>query len=270
MATYAIGDIQGCYRELKVLLKKISFVPEKDKLWFVGDLVNRGPDSLAVLRFVKSLGERAIVVLGNHDLHLLAIYFGEQSARAEDSLGEVLAAPDVDDLMNWLRSRKLFHRSKKLGFVMTHAGIPAIWTEKKTKSLAKEVQQVLRSDDCGYFFHHMYGNFPSIWADTHQGMTRFRSITNYLTRMRLINSAGELELHYKGGVKGLPPGFVPWFLPYKDREMKRDIIFGHWAALNGKSGDSRIHALDTGCAWGRELTAMRLQDKRLYSVQALS
>ena len=268
MATYAIGDVQGCYRELRLLLQKVSFNPSKDKLWFVGDLVNRGPDSLSVLRFVKALGKRAIVVLGNHDLHLLAVHFGEQTPRASDTFNEVLKAQDREDLMNWLRTRKILHRSKKLGFCMTHAGIPIIWSEKKARALAKEVQFVLRSNHCGYFFRHMYGNYPSFWTDSLQGMARLRVITNYFTRMRLINGIGELELVYKGGVDELPDGFIPWFCPYREKPPKRELIFGHWAALNGKTNVPRVHALDTGCVWGRSLTAMRLEDKKRFSVSA--
>jgi bis(5'-nucleosyl)-tetraphosphatase (symmetrical) len=265
MATYVIGDLQGCLTPLVELLENIHYHPERDKLWFAGDLINRGEESLETLRFVKSLGNNATVVLGNHDLHLLAVSHGHGKLKRGDTLAEILTAADRDDLMNWLRQQPLFHYDEQLNTVMTHAGIPPCWDLAKTQSLASEVEAKLRSDRVDDFFATMYGNTPDKWRDDLTGLDRLRTITNYLTRMRFCDENSKLDLKSKEGINTAEKGFAPWFnYPSKVPEGCH-IVFGHWAALEGKTQLEHIHALDTGCVWGGSLTALRLEDKQRFS-----
>ncbi|WP_111638108.1 symmetrical bis(5'-nucleosyl)-tetraphosphatase [Marinomonas shanghaiensis] len=265
MATYVIGDLQGCLTPLVQLLENIHYHPEQDKLWFAGDLINRGEESLETLRFVKSLGNNATVVLGNHDLHLLAVSHGHGKLKRGDTLAEILTAADRDDLMNWLRQQPLFHYDEQLNTVMTHAGIPPCWDLAKTQSLASEVEAKLRSDRVDDFFATMYGNTPDKWRDDLTGLDRLRTITNYLTRMRFCDENSKLDLKSKEGINTAEKGFAPWFnYPSKVPEGCH-IVFGHWAALEGKTQLEHIHALDTGCVWGGSLTALRLEDKQRFS-----
>jgi bis(5'-nucleosyl)-tetraphosphatase (symmetrical) len=258
MRTLAIGDIQGCYDTLMRLLTRVDFDDHRDRLWFVGDLVNRGPHSLEVLRFVKGLGEVATVVLGNHDLHLLAVRFARRAQKVGDTIDPVLNAPDADELLDWLRRRPLLHRDDHLGHVMTHAGIPHVWTLSLAERLAQEVERSLRADTFVQYLETMYGNKPSRWSEDLTGYDRLRVITNYLARMRVINEAGDLELEFKGGLEGLPRGFFPWFHAYRERPPQLKLVFGHWAALEGRAATAGIEALDTGCVWGHSLTALDL------------
>ncbi len=264
MATYAIGDVQGCFEPLQRLLVTCSFTPDRDRLWFVGDLVNRGPDSLEVLRFVKGLGARAVTVLGNHDLHLLAVAAGVRRASRKDSLNAVLEAPDREELLRWLRGLPLAHREPGLPHLMVHAGVPPLWSAEDTLARAAEVEQALRGPQCEGFLSHMYGNYPDIWSDDLQGWERLRVITNCLTRMRFCDAAGRLDLENKGGAESANAGFAPWF-SHRDRTAAgTPLVFGHWAALQGNAGPERVHALDTGCVWGARLRAMRLDDGALF------
>lgn len=264
MATYAIGDIQGCYRSLKALLKKIRFGSD-DKLWLCGDLVNRGPQSLDVLRFVRDLGSQVDTVLGNHDLHLLAIYYGATDRDPGKTLKPVLAAPDRHELMSWLQQQPLLIDSQALGAVMTHAGIPHIWTLEEASLRANEVEAALRTDGAKDFFAAMYGNQPANWSDRLEGTDRLRTITNYFTRMRFIAADGSLDFAASGNPEDAPTGFAPWFrYPRKDQQPRR-IITGHWAAL-GLYEDEQVSALDSGCVWGNRLTARRLEDGVIFSV----
>lgn len=263
MATYAIGDIQGCYEELMQLLNKINF-SDDDRLWFAGDLVNRGPKSLEVIRFVKGLGKRASTVLGNHDLHLLAVYYGMASGKRKDTLSPILDAPDCDELLHWLQHQPLLVDDKQLGYVMTHAGIPHVWTLKQARSYAAEVEQVLRGTLADEYFSHMYGNQPDTWRDSVKGWERLRLITNYLTRMRFISTAGKLDFSANGGLETQPDGYHPWYEVPREKQIKRTQLFGHWAAL-GSTGKPGVIALDTGCVWGNCLTALRLEDGELFS-----
>ena len=264
MATYAIGDVQGCFEPLQRLLAACSFAPDRDRLWFVGDLVNRGPDSLAVLRFVKGLGEGAVTVLGNHDLHLLAVAAGVRWASRKDSLNAVLEAPDREELLAWLRGLPLAHREPGLPHLMVHAGVPPLWSTADTLARAAEVEQALRGPQCEGFLSHMYGNYPDIWSDDLQGWERLRVITNCLTRMRFCDAAGRLDLDNKGSPESANAGFAPWF-SHRDRTAAgTPLVFGHWAALQGKADTERVHALDTGCVWGARLRAMRLDDGALF------
>ncbi|WP_415893423.1 symmetrical bis(5'-nucleosyl)-tetraphosphatase [Neptuniibacter sp. PT8_73] len=269
MATYAIGDIQGCYDELQALLKHINFTTS-DHLWVAGDLVNRGPKSLETLRFLRDLGEQATCVLGNHDLHLLAVHYGATSSKRSDTLDEILEAPDRIELMHWLSQQKLLAHDKSLNVVMVHAGIPPCWTIRKARKRAKEVEKVLQSDQVESFFNHMYGNKPDLWSSDLSGWERLRLITNYLTRMRFCSPEGQLDFSAKGSLASQPEGYQPWFkAPRKDpAESEIRILFGHWAALEGNADADHVFALDTGCVWGNKLTALRLEDHQLFSVPA--
>ena len=261
MSTYVIGDVQGCFAQLEALLVKVRYRRGKDRLWFVGDLINRGPDSLATLRFVRKLGDRAVSVLGNHDLHFLAIVFGGHPTRSSDTLDELLGAKDCLKLAHWLRQLPLLHRAR--GVVMTHAGVPHIWSLKQATKRARELEAVLRGDRYRHFFEAMYGNEPAAWSKSLEGMARQRVIVNYFTRMRFVNAAGELEFMHKGPSDQAPQGFRPWFeFPHR---IERPIVFGHWASLEGVRRKRAI-GVDTGCVWGRTLTALRLEDRKLLHV----
>jgi len=257
MATFAVGDVQGCYRELQRLLERIHFDATHDRLWFTGDLVNRGPQSLETLRFVHSLGDRAICVLGNHDLHLLAVATGSAKLKRNDSFQAVLQAPDRDELLDWLRHLPLLHHDAGLGYTLIHAGLPPQWDLALALACAHELESTLSSADHLEFFRHMYGNQPSHWSEGLTGMDRLRFIVNCFTRMRYCNADGVLDLASNGAPGTQPPGFFPWFELPERRSRNLHIVFGHWSTL-GDVGGHNIHALDTGCVWGGSLTALRL------------
>lgn len=265
MSTYAIGDVQGCFTELMNLLELIQFNPNQDCLWFTGDLVNRGPDSLGVLRYVSQLGDHHISVLGNHDLHLLAIAYGEQTPHALDTLDELLAAPDCDSLITWLRHRPLMHHDPSLNFIMSHAGFAPAWSLAHAQTYAQEVESVLQSAHPEQVLGHLYGNQPDLWQNRLQGAERLRCIINYFTRMRYCHRDGRLDFSYKGALSNKPPALIPWFEVSPRAMIDINIIFGHWAALAGQTHQAHIYALDTGCVWGKTLTAMRLEDRHLFS-----
>lgn len=278
MATYAVGDVQGCYAELCRLLDKVAF-SSSDTLWLAGDLINRGPNSLDVLRLVRSLGERAVSVLGNHDLHLLAIHFGGHKAHRGDTFDDVLDAPDVHEIGQWYLQQPLLVVDEQLGYVMTHAGIPHIWDLAQAQALAQEVHDTLQGGDYVAYFRDLYGNEPNCWHDDLQGMDRLRLITNYFTRMRLIRADGQLEFKHKGVPENSPEGYKPWFdyeglgieKPGFDSKLTNKplrILFGHWAALEGSTNNPTVEALDTGCVWGRSLTALCLDTGQLNRVSA--
>lgn len=256
MAIYAVGDIQGCYDSLRCLLDNVKFDPLQDTLWVAGDLVNRGPESLKTLRYIKSLDKSARVVLGNHDLHLLAVARGAQSRKRKDTFNDILDAPDVDELMDWLRHQKLMIRDKARKVVMTHAGVPHIWKIKQAKQYAKELEAVLRGNDCDAFLKAMYGNEPTTWGESLTGVERWRVITNYFTRMRFIDENGALDFDSKLGPLNAPEGYKPWYA--YGRSGRTKIIFGHWAALEGNVSDPQMIAIDTGCVWGGRLTLVNL------------
>lgn len=267
MPTYAIGDIQGCFKELQLLLSHIQFNPNQDTLWFAGDLVNRGYHSLEVLRFIKALGSNHHSVLGNHDLHLIAIAYGKRKLRKEDTLEEILAAKDCHDLIEWLRHRPLLHYDANLSYVMTHAGLGPLWRLEKAMQLAKEVETVLQSDAPSALLENMYGNEPSQWRDDLSGIDRLRCIINYFTRMRFCYADGRLDLTYQGDVAHKPRDLIPWFEISNRKNKNEKIIFGHWAALNGETHVRNLYPLDTGCVWGNSLTALRLEDQHRFSVR---
>lgn len=271
MSNYVVGDIQGCYKALKRLLKKIKFSPDTDRLWCAGDLVNRGPKSLETLRYLREIDAAIEVVLGNHDLHFIAIFEGCAPARGKDSLDKLLAATDCEELCDWLRQKPLAHydaidtRDGIENFLMVHAGVAPRWNLKQTLERAAEVELCLQGPDYKEFLTAMYGNEPIRWSDKLKGQERLRTITNYLTRVRFCDDIGSLRLDIKEGLCAAPKGFKPWF-EYEKITPKASILFGHWAALEGRTGRKNVYALDTGYVWGRELTAMRLEDKKRFSV----
>ena len=269
MATYAIGDIQGCFKELQLLLQKIQFHPQHDRLWLSGDLINRGSDSLATLRFLRKLDPAPHIVLGNHDLHFLAVAAGAHEGKPEDTLDELLNAPDCDDLAAWLRQQSLLHHDPHLQYTMIHAGLAPQWDLALASQCAKALEQQLQSDNYKDYFCHMYGNKPTCWDPQLEGWDRLRFITNCLTRLRFCDVNGKLRLKEKGGLKKSTEELLAWFhVPHRANE-DLTIVFGHWAALNGHTGTHNVHALDTGCVWGNSLTAMRLEDKQRFSVNAI-
>jgi bis(5'-nucleosyl)-tetraphosphatase (symmetrical) len=259
MATYAIGDVQGCSDELKQLLTSFRYRGDRDVLWFVGDLVNRGPKSLDVLRFVRSLGDGAVAVLGNHDLHLIAQHEGIERRRKDDSLDDVLQARDAADLVAWLRTRPMMHVEGDLA--MVHAGLLPQWTIPTAARLAREVEAALGGPDYREYLENMYGSKPERWSESLTGWDRFRVIVNAMTRMRFCSPDGQMEFRAKG--KEAPAGYVPWFEARK--KENGTIVFGHWSALGLKFIDG-FAALDCGCVWGGSLAALRLDDRKLYQV----
>jgi len=258
MATYAIGDLQGCYDSLQRLLEKIKFDQSKDTLWFAGDLVNRGPDSLATVRFVKSLGNSAVSVLGNHDLHLLAIAYGIKTTRSPD-LQRILNAKDKDNLLLWLSSLPLLHHDTKLNFILAHAGIYPLWTLEQAKQYALELEDELKNN-LKEFLENMYGDKPDKWDNSLTGFTRLRFICNSYTRMRFCHYDGSLDFSSNGSPGKIPENTLPWFdIPNRQAEQER-ILFGHWSTL-GKVNKKNIYPLDTGCVWGGKLTALRIDSE---------
>ncbi len=267
MSTYAIGDIQGCYDELRRLLDHVDFDRRRDVVWFVGDLVNRGPLSVEVLRFVRDLGDRAITVLGNHDLHLLAMAAGAGGARSRGSLAQVLAAPDHDDLLEWLRHRPLMHYDPVLDFALVHAGIAPAWDLNQAAECAREVEAELQKDGEA-FFRRMYGDEPAVWREDLSPTERQRYTVNAFTRMRYVTlpDAG-LVLNRVDPPGQQPEGLVPWFEAPERRCADRRIVFGHWSTLNRVVWpESNVWGIDTGAVWGQTLTALRLEDQALFSV----
>jgi bis(5'-nucleosyl)-tetraphosphatase (symmetrical) len=262
MPTYAIGDVQGCFDELLDLLEVFRFDRAKDRLWFVGDLVNRGPASLATLRFVRDLGERALVVLGNHDLHLLALAEGCATGRKDDTLEEILAAPDRDDLLDWLRRRPLMHVAG--AHTLVHAGLLPQWDVSKAKSLAEEVETELRQRH-REFLASLYGSRPDRWAEDLRGIDRLRVIVNAMTRLRFCTAQGVMEFETKGEVTQAPSGYLPWFDVPGRKSADAIVICGHWSALGLRLAPNLL-ALDSGCVWRGQLSAVRLEDRRLYQV----
>ncbi|MDH4274488.1 MAG: symmetrical bis(5'-nucleosyl)-tetraphosphatase [Gammaproteobacteria bacterium] len=257
MAVYAIGDIQGCHKDLLALLSLLKFDATRDTLWFSGDLVNRGPDSLSVLRFVKALGQRAITVLGNHDIHLLAVAEGVQTARPKDTFDEILKAPDRDELLDWLRHRPLMHHDTKLNFVLAHAGISPEWDLVTAAGCAREVESILQRDDYKEFLKVIYGDQPDHWSPQLQGWDRYRYIVNAFTRMRFCETDGGLVLRHKGSPGSQPAPLIPWFQVANRPTANERILFGHWSTL-GESNYANVFALDNGCVWGGMLTALWL------------
>ena len=262
-ATDAIGDVQGCYAALQCPIQHVQIDPRGDRLWFVGDLVNRGPNSLSVLRYIKKLENRAVAVLGNHDLFLLAIAAGHGKLHDEDTLHAILDAPDKSMLLDWLRRQKLVHREN--GWLMVHAGLLPQWSADDAERLAQEVEKRLQRDDYRDFLAHMYGNKPQRWDEALHGKDRLRLIVNAMTRMRLVTRDGDIDLKFKGELDNAPPELVAWFDAAGRRSADTPIVCGHWSAL-GLKLSANLCALDSGCLWGGDLTALRLEDRQVLQV----
>lgn len=267
MATYIVGDIQGCFDELQLLLETVSFTPQKDTLWLAGDLVARGPKSLETLRFVRGLGDSAKVVLGNHDLHLLAVALGIHKIKSKDKTAPILEAEDRDELLHWLREQPLLAEHPE--FVMCHAGISPQWTLEQARQCASEVEACLQSEDWPWLIENMYDNQPDFWHSELTGIERYRYIINAFTRMRFCFPDGRLDMGCK-----LPPQevkdneYIPWFALEQRVLLEKSVLFGHWAALEGYD-DANVIGLDTGCVWGGSLTMLRWEDKTFFTQKAL-
>ena len=264
MATYAIGDIQGCYDSLQRLLALCAFDPGKDRLWLVGDLVNRGPKSLETLRLIKSLGPAAITVLGNHDLYLLMVAEGGAKFRGkDDTLQPILDAPDAQELLDWLRRQPLCHTEGD--YCLVHAGLLPQWTAARARELSHEVEAALQGPNYPDFVQNLWGNDPGGWSDTLTGWPRLRVIVNAMTRMRFCTPAGIMEFHTKGETTNPPPGHLPWFEVPNRAHANSVLVTGHWSALGLKITPNLL-ALDSGCLWGGHLTALRLEDRQVFQV----
>ena len=264
MATYAIGDIQGCFDSLSRLLDRCAFDLAQDKLWLVGDLVNRGPRSLETLRLIRDLGPAAITVLGNHDLSLLMAAEGFGKRGKGDTFDDVLAAPDREELLDWLRHQALCHVEN--GFCLVHAGLLPQWTAVEARALAAEVESALTAANWREFMANMWGSEPASWQDDLEGWPRLRVIVNAMTRMRFCSTDGAMDFRVKGEVAKAPKGCVPWFQVPGRRSADTVLITGHWSALGLKILPNLL-AIDSGCLWGGALTAIRLEDRALFQVE---
>lgn len=263
MATYAIGDIQGCHAPLARMLDRIAFDPAADRLWIVGDLVNRGPESLRVLRFLRGLGDAASIVLGNHDLYLLMVAAGLKRRDGDDTLSQVLEAPDRDELLAWLRGLPLLRIHGD--HVLVHAGLLPGWTVARAQALAAEVGAALCGPQARTFLRNLAGNRPARWSDGLEGWDRLRVIVNAMTRLRFCTVQGHMDLRAKGPPHEAPPGTLPWFRVPERLSRTHTIVCGHWSAL-GFYREPGLIALDSGCVWGGKLTALRIEDGAVFQV----
>ncbi|MFK7975831.1 MAG: symmetrical bis(5'-nucleosyl)-tetraphosphatase [Halioglobus sp.] len=267
MSIYAVGDIQGCLKPLQCLLESVGFDPAKDTLWSVGDSVNRGPLCLETLRFLHGMKNSLVMVLGNHDLHLLAVAAGVRTASPSDTLDKILAAEDCDELIEWLAGLPLLHHEH--GHTLVHAGIAPQWSLTQAQALASEVEAALRGSTRNEFLANMYGNQPAIWSDELTGTDRLRVITNYFTRMRFCSREGELDLKNKGGIEpalaGQSNGMQPWFSHVNRKMAGQPIVFGHWAALEGNTGRDDAIGLDTGCVWDAAMTLYNIETRERWA-----
>lgn len=265
MATYAIGDIQGCYYAFQALLARLKFDQDKDQLWLVGDLINRGSGTLEVLRWCYAHRNSLRIVLGNHDLHAIVVAAGIVAAHRGDTLQSLLAAADRDVLLDWLRHQPLVYQDAD--YLMVHAGLLPQWTVDQTMAYAAEVESALRGENYLHFLTHMYGNLPNCWTPDLTGVDRLRVITNAATRLRICTADGEMEFKFKGELQDIPHGYMPWFDVPSRASKDTQVIFGHWSAL-GLQQRKNLFALDTGCLWGGKLTAMNLNTKEIVQVDA--
>lgn len=265
MTTYAIGDIQGCYHAFQALLARIQFDPKSDQLWLVGDLINRGRGSLAVLRWCYQHQASLKVVLGNHDLHALVVAHEFVTAHKSDTLEPLFEAEDCEVLLHWLRHQRLIYQENN--YLMVHAGLLPQWSVEEALAYAAEVEAALQGDDYLDFLSGMYGNFPNAWHHSLTGSDRLRVLTNAMTRLRVCTSQGEMEFSFKGELKDVPSGYIPWFDVPTRATKDIQIIFGHWSALGLQQRDN-LYALDTGCLWGGQLTALNLETKEIAQVQS--
>jgi len=268
MSTYLIGDVHGCYDELQALLNQVEFNPAQDQLWLTGDLVARGPASLDVLRFVRSLGDSVKLVLGNHDLNLLAVHAGISRNKPKDRLNELLQAEDATELLNWLRRQPLLQVDEEKKLVMAHAGITPQWDIETAKMCAREVESVLSSETYALYLESMYGDMPNNWSPDLTGLARLRFSSNALTRMRFCFPNGQLDMLNKEAPETTPPPLKPWFTIPGPVSREYTIVFGHWASLEGKGTPEGIIGLDTGCCWGGTLTMLRWEDRQIFTQSA--
>ena len=271
MATYVVGDIQGCYDEFEALLKQIEFSPPRDQMVLAGDLVNRGPKSLQTLRTAKAMTEHVVSILGNHDLHLLAAAAGSRPPKRRDTLDQILTAPDREELIAWLSQRPVAHWVEDLDVLVVHAGVPPQWSVSEALERAAELEAMLRSPARDEFLAQMYGDQPSRWEESLRGMDRLRYITNAFTRIRYIDAAGRLDVEHAGPPGTQPAGHTPWYAVPQRATAGRTIAFGHWATLQNiepLDASHQVIHLDTGCVWGGALTAVRLDDRMLFSVDS--
>ena len=263
MATYVIGDVQGCFEAFQELLVAIAFNPGKDRLWLAGDLVNRGENSIGMLRWCMAHDDRVVAILGNHDLHLLAVAEGFAPYHRNDTLHEILDAPDRAEVLEWLRMRPMLHRQGK--WLMVHAGLLPEWSAERAESLARELESALRGPGWREFLADMYGNEPRAWSDRLTGQSRLRLIANAMTRLRFLHEDGSMEFQHKGALADAPAELTPWFDFHGRRNLDVQVFFGHWSTL-GLFLRNDVVGLDTGCLWGGQLSAFRLEDGRLIQV----
>ncbi len=264
MSTFAIGDIQGCFDELMTLLALVDYDPDTDTLWLTGDLINRGPKNLETMEFVMAQ-KNVVSVLGNHDLHFLAVAVGRLKPYRKDTFTDILNSSSAPEIIEWFRHRPMLHWDESRGIALVHAGLPPIWDLQTCLVRAAEVEQVLSSDAHIDFLANMYGNDPDAWQENLQGWPRLRMITNFFTRMRYCTDQGRLDFDSKETSE--PPGFSPWFR-WGPPAGVSSVLFGHWAALEGLTGMDSMQALDTGCVWGRSMTALRIDDGKKFSTPA--
>lgn len=271
MATYAIGDLHGCYDQLQDLLQKIKFNPNKDKLWFTGDLINGGPKPVEVLQFIKSLGKNAVCILGNHDLVLLGVAAEKLASPKDRDIGfdPILKHPKSAELIAWLKTLPFVHYDPQFNALLVHAGVLPNWNLQQILTYNKELELALHQAHNSEFFEKMFGNQPDTWDDKLEGWDRLRFFMNCFTRMRFCNASGKLELHAKGNLTEAPDGYASWFRIANRKTKDIKIIFGHWAALKGEVRDENVYAIDSGCVWGNNLTALRLDDWQKFSVKGL-
>lgn len=264
MTQYAVGDIQGCYKELIASLEKVNFNSNKDELWVAGDLINRGPESMATLDFLYQNRKSVRCVLGNHDLYFLSIYFGHKKTNKHDTLDDILAHKNCELWVQWLRQQGLCHYDEKNKFLMVHAGVAPQWSLEDALNYNIEIKTILKSDRINNYLANMFGDLPAKWDEELIGDNRFRCITNFFTRIRICDDSGALQLEYKDGLDNIPKGYHPWFL-HPDRKTKNQkIIFGHWASLGGYTDNNKIFGIDTACVWGKKLTLMQLDNLKNF------
>ncbi|OKY26097.1 symmetrical bis(5'-nucleosyl)-tetraphosphatase [Thalassotalea sp. PP2-459] len=269
MATYFIGDIQGCYQELRLLLKQVAFSPDKDELWIAGDMVARGPDSYHTLKYLMSLESSVKAVLGNHDLHLLATYAGLKKAKDKDKLHALLSAPEIENMIEWLARQPLLRQLPNEQVYMSHAGLSPQWEIKNAIECANFAAKKLSGKKRNYWLSVMYGETPNNWQDVKTKEDKFRYTINALTRMRYCYKDGSLDFSCKSSPENTPKHLSPWFCQTTNQLKKAHWVFGHWAALEGDVPVENIYALDTGCVWGGELTLLRWHDKQYFRQQAI-
>ncbi|QOI11282.1 symmetrical bis(5'-nucleosyl)-tetraphosphatase [Blochmannia endosymbiont of Colobopsis nipponica] len=270
MSTYLIGDIHGCYESLKLILNRINFNIKKDSLWLTGDIVAKGPKSLETLHLIRNLGKNVHMVLGNHDLHLLAIYTGASKSKYEDHLDQILNAPDVEELIEWLRKQPILQINKNKKILMIHAGIHPNWNIKQTIKYAREIENILQSKNYKFLLKAMHGNITKKWNINQNDLSRIIYNIKVFTRIRYCSLNGDLNMLYKGAPQNTPSSYLkPWFDFHTSTITKYNIIFGHWSALMGQGTPKGIYGLDYGCYYTGILTAIKWENKEIIQVSQI-